>query len=78
MKEELKFLVRNKFMYVKVVYDTFTHTTIRAVRCDSLLERLRLCTLEQDEHRDLHGSDCRSVILYVYGRELYCCVCDAI
>jgi hypothetical protein len=46
MKEELKFLVRNKFMHVKVVYDTFTHTTIRAPRCDSLLEGLRLCTLE--------------------------------
>jgi hypothetical protein len=42
MKEELKFLVRNKFMHVEVVYDTSTETTIRAAHCGSLLDGLRL------------------------------------
>jgi hypothetical protein len=39
------------------------------------LKGLRLSTLKQDGHGDLRDSDCRSVIPYVYGRELDCCVC---
>jgi hypothetical protein len=34
--------------------------------------------LKQDEHRDLCGSGCRSIIPYIHGRELYCCVCVAL
>jgi hypothetical protein len=30
---------------------------------------------EMDKHESLHGSGRRSVIPYVHGEELYCCVC---
>jgi hypothetical protein len=60
---------------VKVVYDSSPRTTIRSAHGGSLLEGLRLYTLELDEHEGLRGLGRWSVICYVHGRELYCCVC---
>jgi hypothetical protein len=59
-------------------YDIFTGITTRTARCGLLLEGLRLSTLKQDGHggrEDLRGSGRRSIIPYVHGELLYCCVC---
>jgi hypothetical protein len=55
------------------VYNTFPETTIRAARGGLLMKGLKLSTLKQDEHGNLHGSDCWSVIPYVHGED-YCIV----
>jgi hypothetical protein len=57
---------------VKVVYDTSSETTIRAVHRGSLIEGLRLSTLKQDGHSCLHGSHRQSVIPYDHGDD--CCI----
>jgi hypothetical protein len=54
-----------------VVYNTSLGTTTRAAHEGSLMERLRLSMLKQDEHGDLRGSGRRSVIPYIHGED-YC------
>jgi hypothetical protein len=57
---------------VEVVYDTSSGTTTRAARGGSLIVRLSLSTLKQDEHDGLCDSGHRRVIPYVHGE--YCCI----
>jgi hypothetical protein len=55
---------------VEVVYDTASGITTRAARGGSLIEGLRLSTLNQDGHDGLYSSDHQSVIPFVYGESV--------
>jgi hypothetical protein len=55
-----------------VVYNTSTGIATRVAHCDSLLEGLRLSTLDEDEHRGLRCSERQSVIPYVHEED--CCI----
>jgi hypothetical protein len=57
---------------IEVVYNTSTGIATRAAHCGSLLEGLRLSTLEEDEHRGLRCSGRHSVIPYVHEED--CCI----
>jgi hypothetical protein len=58
--------------FIEVVYDTSPGTTIRAARRGLLMEGLRLLTLKQDGHDDLHGLSHQSIIPYVHRED--CCI----
>jgi hypothetical protein len=69
-------VVREMWCVSKWFYDTSTGAATGAARCCFLLERALISWLlsidERGGHKDLRGSDCRSIIPYVHGRtELY-------
>jgi hypothetical protein len=58
-------------VFIGGVYDISPGTIIRVV-CESLfMKGLRFFTLKQDEHGDLRGSNCRSVIPYIHEDSCY-------
>jgi hypothetical protein len=63
---------------VEVVYDTSPETTTRAATMVHCWRDKGSCMLKLDELDGLRGLGHRSVIPYVHGRELYCCVCVAL